>query len=298
MARNTAMAMKRTQAPSSASDDTMDFDVPGDGARGPQYGYDDEPYEAPYSAADDTMGFEPPDGGTGGYGGGDGGYSGQPPRGGRHGKDGFFRKYLSGHGLAVALSAAGVVLVGVLGVVAAVKFGLLGTGGLPASSPAPSGSTGISGAVPGSSSSVAATATPESSSQSSSTTATATPRPSATPRATATPRKTAAPTATPQRTATPQPTATPQKTSTPPAHTHSWVKQSETAATCTAGGTITYKCSCGETKTENTAALGHNWQQTPGTQTPPVKQAAPLLINARAATRQSRIPPMRRGTIM
>ena len=141
------------EAPSSVSDDTMDFDVPGDGARGPQYGYDDEPYEAPYSAADDTMGFEPPDGGTGGYGGGDGGYSGQPPRGGRHGKDGFFQKYLSGHGLAVALSAAGVVLVGVLGVVAAFKFGLLGTGGLPASSPAPSGSTGISGAVPGSSSS-------------------------------------------------------------------------------------------------------------------------------------------------
>lgn len=40
------------------------------------------------------------------------------------------------------------------------------------------------------------------------------------------------------------------------------MKQSETAATCTAGGTITYKCSCGETKKENTAALGHNWQQT------------------------------------
>src|SRR5699024_8915723 len=95
----------------------------------------------------DTMGFEPPDGGTGGYGGyggDDGGYSGQPPRGGRHGKDGFFQKYLSGHGLAVALSAAGVVLVGVLGVVAAFKFGVLGSGGLPVAGDSSSGSSSAS----------------------------------------------------------------------------------------------------------------------------------------------------------
>ena len=232
------------EAPYPANDDTMDFDVPEEArARGPQYSYDDDPYETPYAGEDGPMGFDAP-GGTGGYGGGG---SGRPPRGGRHGREGFFRKYLSGHGLAAALSAAGVVLIGTLGIVAAFKFGLLGTGGLPSSGPDASGGAGTAPAVPESSPAASSSgvpgSTPEGASQSSSAGATATPKPSATPKATATPKKTASPkpTATPKKTATPQPTPTPQKTSAPPAHTHSWVKQSERAATCTAGGTITYK---------------------------------------------------------
>lgn len=94
----------------------------------------------------------------------------------------------------------------------------------------------------------------------------ATPQPTATPVVTTTPTAvptqaptpvptavpTAAPTAVP---ATPEPTAVP--TPTPEPHTHDFQLISDTA-TCTAGGTKTYRCSCGETKTEESAALGHS----------------------------------------
>ena len=82
--------------------------------------------------------------------------------------------------------------------------------------------------------------------------ATPTPSPSPTPVVTAAPTAvpTAAPTAVP---ATPEPTAVP----TPEPHTHDFQLVSDTA-TCTAAGTKTYRCSCGETKTEESAALGHS----------------------------------------
>lgn len=42
-------------------------------------------------------------------------------------------------------------------------------------------------------------------------------------------------------------------------HTHSWDGGTVTAQpTCTAAGTKTYRCSCGETKTESISALGHD----------------------------------------
>lgn len=100
----------------------------------------------------------------------------------------------------------------------------------------------------------------------------ATPSPSPTPQPTATPVVTTAPTAVPTQAptlvptavptaaptavpATPEPTAVP--TPTPEPHTHDFQLISDTA-TCTAGGTKTYQCSCGETKTEESAALGHS----------------------------------------
>lgn len=88
----------------------------------------------------------------------------------------------------------------------------------------------------------------------------ATPSPSPTPQPTATPVVTTAPTAVPTAAptavpATPEPTAVP--TPTPEPHTHDFQLISDTA-TCTAGGTKTYQCSCGETKTEESAALGHS----------------------------------------
>ena len=46
---------------------------------------------------------------------------------------------------------------------------------------------------------------------------------------------------------------------TPPAHTHSYNSKVTTEATCTSNGTITYTCSCGDSYTESTPALGHNW---------------------------------------
>ena len=52
-------------------------------------------------------------------------------------------------------------------------------------------------------------------------------------------------------------TEEPQPTPTPEPHTHDFQLISDTA-TCTAGGTKTYRCSCGETKTEESAALGHS----------------------------------------
>lgn len=76
---------------------------------------------------------------------------------------------------------------------------------------------------------------------------TAAPQPQPTPAPTQKPQPTPAP--------TPKPTATPA-----PAHTHSWSESGHSAATCTADGSTTYKCSCGETKTETVAALGHDWQ--------------------------------------
>jgi hypothetical protein len=45
-----------------------------------------------------------------------------------------------------------------------------------------------------------------------------------------------------------------------PVHTHSWDGGTvTTSATCTNNGVKTYKCSCGETKTEAIGATGHNW---------------------------------------
>ena len=112
------------EAPVSASDDTMDFDVPEDaGSYGPQYGYGDEAYEAPSSVSDDTMDFDVPGDGararsmamtmshmkrltllrttpwalsrpteaTAAMAEATAAIPGQPPRGGRHGKDGFFQ---------------------------------------------------------------------------------------------------------------------------------------------------------------------------------------------------------------
>lgn len=94
----------------------------------------------------------------------------------------------------------------------------------------------------------------------------ATPQPTATPVVTTaptavptqapTPAPTAVPTAAPTAVpATPEPTAVP--TPTPEPHTHDFQLVSDTA-TCTAAGTKTYQCSCGETKTEESAALGHS----------------------------------------
>ena len=47
-----------------------------------------------------------------------------------------------------------------------------------------------------------------------------------------------------------------------PSHSHSYAIVSQTGATCTAAGVTTYKCSCGNSYTEqNGGALGHAWQQ-------------------------------------
>ena len=46
------------------------------------------------------------------------------------------------------------------------------------------------------------------------------------------------------------------------AHTHAFVLETETAATCTAQGAKVYRCSCGETKTEVLPALGHDFSLT------------------------------------
>lgn len=96
----------------------------------------------------------------------------------------------------------------------------------------------------------------------------ATPSPSPTPQPTAAPVVTAAPTAVPTQAPTPVPTAVPTvaptavPTPTPEPHTHDFQLISDTA-TCTAGGTKTYQCSCGETKTEESAALGHSGVEQP-----------------------------------
>ncbi len=54
------------------------------------------------------------------------------------------------------------------------------------------------------------------------------------------------------------------ETSTQPPHTHSWGTGTGSDSTCTQPGSKTYTCSCGETKTEQTPALGHSfgaWSQ-------------------------------------
>ena len=97
----------------------------------------------------------------------------------------------------------------------------------------------------------------------------------ATPQPTATPVVTTAPTAVPTQAPTPVPTAvptaaptavpaTPEPTAvpTPEPHTHDFQLISDTA-TCTAAGTNTDHCSCGETKTEESAALGHSGVEQP-----------------------------------
>ena len=75
----------------------------------------------------------------------------------------------------------------------------------------------------------------------------------------------------PQPTETePQPTETePQEPTEPPvqSHTHTWVEQPTVYVSCTADSTKTYKCSCGETKTETIPAPGHDWKE--GAMTPP-----------------------------
>lgn len=70
-----------------------------------------------------------------------------------------------------------------------------------------------------------------------------------------TPAPTPAPTPKPTPAPTPAPTATPA-----PVHTHSWSETQRVAATCEAEGSVTYTCSCGETKTSVIPALGHDWQ--------------------------------------
>lgn len=46
----------------------------------------------------------------------------------------------------------------------------------------------------------------------------------------------------------------------PEPHVHSWDNGTLTKApTCTDPGVMTYRCSCGETRTESVAALGHDW---------------------------------------
>ena len=54
----------------------------------------------------------------------------------------------------------------------------------------------------------------------------------------------------------------PEPTPTPEPHTHDFQLISDTT-TCTAAGTKTYQCSCGETKTEESAALGHSGVKQP-----------------------------------
>ena len=45
-----------------------------------------------------------------------------------------------------------------------------------------------------------------------------------------------------------------------PSHTHSYSAGETKAATCTENGVITYSCSCGDSYTQNTAALGHDYR--------------------------------------
>ncbi len=47
------------------------------------------------------------------------------------------------------------------------------------------------------------------------------------------------------------------------AHRHQWTLKSTTSATCTTDGVKTYSCHCGQTKTETTQKLGHNYSGSP-----------------------------------
>ena len=42
-------------------------------------------------------------------------------------------------------------------------------------------------------------------------------------------------------------------------HTHAWREASRTEPTCTQAGSVTYTCSCGETRVETIAPAGHDW---------------------------------------
>ena len=44
-------------------------------------------------------------------------------------------------------------------------------------------------------------------------------------------------------------------------HVHNFQEVSRTAGTCTKAATVVYKCECGETKTETTPAVGHNFTE-------------------------------------
>lgn len=58
----------------------------------------------------------------------------------------------------------------------------------------------------------------------------------------------------------PSPTPTPTPTPTP--HVHEWSECVVTKeATCKGTGTMTYTCSCGQTKTETIPATGHSWSE-------------------------------------
>ena len=48
----------------------------------------------------------------------------------------------------------------------------------------------------------------------------------------------------------------------PASHTHSYTSKVTKAATCTAAGTKTYTCSCGDSYTETIKATGHKWGNT------------------------------------
>lgn len=48
----------------------------------------------------------------------------------------------------------------------------------------------------------------------------------------------------------------------PATHTHSYTSKVTKAATCTADGTKTYTCSCGDSYTETIKATGHKWGNT------------------------------------
>ncbi len=83
-----------------------------------------------------------------------------------------------------------------------------------------------------------------------------------------------------------------------PPHTHSWVEQSPnyTYISCTAGGTKTYICECGQTKTENIPAPGHSLKDgiitnptctEPGSQTQTCTRCGAVFINQLPATGHS-----------
>ncbi len=46
------------------------------------------------------------------------------------------------------------------------------------------------------------------------------------------------------------------------AHSHSYKVVNSKDATCTSNGSVTYKCSCGDSYTETIAATGHSWKTT------------------------------------
>ena len=72
------------------------------------------------------------------------------------------------------------------------------------------------------------------------------------------------PTSAPSTTETPAPstqksTTTEEATTT---HTHSYEVVSSKSATCTTDGSVTYRCSCGDSYTKPIKATGHSWETT------------------------------------